>query len=394
MSKTKKQNASPGDGSLKRRSDGRWEYRVIVGMDADMKPIRKSFYSRDKSGAAAKKEYRDWLSDQRAPIEQVKTVKQWAEYWLDAYKKGKVAYKSYKNYCLYVNNHIVPALGRIRLDDVRPAHIETLYTQKVHLSSSARQHIRIALNGIFDTAIDNHLCRENPCKKVRPPKTPKKKPRAWCAEQAARILAFVKNHPNGKYVQGLLYTGLREGELSALTWSDIHIDESYIDVTKTVAEVEPDEIVYITVGGKQKQRKKYAIKDVPKSGRDRIVALTPQAVEFFAALPRSGQYVFGDRIRVPKGITPIDNVFLTPNQFRYRYEKVLHDFNATLPDDEKIPMLSPHKCRHTYATRLLAGCGNIRAVQEQLGHADISTTEIYTQVDIDSRKQNVSMMLY
>lgn len=406
-------HASPGDGSLKMRKDGRWEYRVVVGMDGDMKPIRKSFYSKDKSGAGAKKLYREWLADQSAPIERVKTVKQWAEYWLATYKKDQVAYKSYRNYCLYVNKHIIPALGNKKLDDVRPAHIAKLYQDKASLSASAKRHISIALNGIFDTAIDNRLCSHNPCHKAKLPKTPKKAPRAWSAAQVAQILAFAPEHEYGPLVEALLYTGLREGELSALTWEDVHIEEKYLEITKTVAEVEPepDEPTRVMVGKVEKVRHKYGIKTCPKSGRDRVVVLTPNGAELFKSLPHTGRYIFGYRPKPKRGnekISAIGNTFLTPNQFRHRYETFFRALDAHLKEEwdkqqlqgeppEKyvpFPVLSPHKCRHTYATHLLADCGNMRAVQEQLGHADISTTEIYTQVDMASRANNVEMLKY
>lgn len=410
-----KTHASPGDGSLKLRSDGRWEYRVVVGMDADLKPIRKSFYSKDKSGAGAKKQYRDWLANQSIPIESVKTVKQWAEHWLETYKKDQVAYKSYRNYCLYVNRHIIPALGNVKLEDVRPAHIAKLYQEKVGLSASAKRHISIALNGIFDTAIDNRLCSHNPCHKAKPPKTPKKPPKAWNVEQVAQILAFASHHEHGPMIEALLYTGLREGELCALEWEDIHIEEKYLEVTKTVAEVEPgpDDPPTIKIGGKEKVRHKFDIKPCPKSGRDRIVVLTQKGADLFKRIPHTGRYVFGFQPKAKKdgaNISVIGNSFLTPNQFRHRYMTFFKALDAHLKAEwEKqqdnsgrnsegeytpFPVLSPHKCRHTYATHLLAGCGNMRAVQEQLGHADISTTEIYTQVDMTSRKSNVEKLSY
>lgn len=401
-------HASPGDGTLKLRKDGRWEYQVVVGMDVDQKLIRKSFYSRDTSGVGAKEQYREWLSDQREPIEAVKTVKQWAEYWLDTYKKDQVAYKSYKNYCLYVNNHIIPSIGNLKLEDVRPAHIVKMYQARFKLSTSARQHISIALNGIFETAIENRLCTANPAKKARPPKVPKKKPQALNIEQVKKILAFAPTHEFGIYPLGLLYTGCREGELCALRWEDLHLDQNYIDVSKTVAEVEPEgDPHYIVVNGKKKVRRVFDIKECPKSGRDRAVALTPNGVAFFKTVPNTGSYVFGWRERPRKKkeaqkILPIGNTFMNPNKFRHRYMTFFRDLNAYLTEEAKkagkepdlVPVMSPHKCRHTYATQLLAGCGNMRAVQEQLGHANISTTEIYTDVDMESRVSNVSKMAY
>lgn len=391
-----KKHASPGDGSLRLRSDGRtWEYRVVVGLDADLKPIRKSFYSRDKSGAGAKKQYRTWLSNRETAVAEVKTVKQWATYWLETYKKGRVAYKSYRNYKLYVEKHIIPELGHLKLTEVRPVHIAKLWQSKMGLSNSARQHISIALNGIFNTAIDNKLCTDNPCATEKVPKTPSKPPKAWSLPQVTKILNFVNNHPYGPLVAALLYTGLREGELAALPWANVHLDQQYIEVTQTVAEVAPATPKTIIRAGKVCVRREYGIKPVPKSGRDRVVALTPAGVNLFQGLPHTGPYVFGAAPKKQeRSVIPIGNTYMTANMIRYRYDKFFRDLNNSLAPDKRIPYLSPHKCRHTYATQLLDGCGDLRTVQVQLGHANVSTTEIYTHVDLSTQLSKVEKLAY
>lgn len=166
--------------------------------------------------------------------------------------------------------------------------------------------------------------------------------------------------------------------------------EGYIDVCRTVAEVENNE--FYTQNSRTLRRRKYAIKDIPKSNEDRIVALDPDGVAFFNELPHRSRYVFTLEDDHRPTLDSIN--FLTPGQYVYRHRKVLTDLNYTLPEPERVPLLSPHKCRHTYATTLLENGANLRAIQTLLGHADVSTTEIYTHVDIAALKESVSVLKY
>lgn len=168
-----------------------------------------------------------------------------------------------------------------------------------------------------------------------------------------------------------------------------------------LAGTEPDTDAPVTrmVGKKEKPRHYYGVKPCPKSGRDRVVALTPAGVEFFRSIPNTGTFVFGHRPQSRKKcaekVAAIGNTFMPANQFRHRYEAFLRDLNRELEKHEQTPIpvipaqMPPHLCTH-----LLAGCGNMRAVQQQLGHANISTTEIYTQVDMENRKSNVAKLAY
>jgi integrase len=371
-----------GDGMLRYRSDGRWEFRAEVGEDEFGAPIQKSFYSRDKTGAAAKKKYREFMASGTTALKKEQTVAQWAATWLELYKKGRIAPKSYRNYELYVNKHIIPAIGKLKLDDVRPAHIEALYRKEGKLSASALSHIGLALDGIFQTAIDNRLCTVNPCNKAHAPHpSTKKTPEAWRKDEVELLLVFAPSHEWGYYVETLLYTGLRIGELCALLWVDVDLDGMVINIRQTVATTDEPGV-------------KYAIKPSTKTGRDRVVYLTPAGVEALRRIPKKGIYLISDN----------DSDFLSPDTYRRRYDKVFEALNASLAAEHlqsgaagpapSVRLLSPHKCRHTYASHLLAGGANLRVVQEQLGHARVSTTEIYTHVDVENRKNNVIKLAY
>lgn len=121
------------------------------------------------------------------------------EYWII---NDSVAYKSYKNNKLYVEKHIKPQIGNLRFDAVRPVHIKKIFKDETGLSTSARSHINIALNGIFETAIVNHFCTTNPCKNVKPQSTPKKAPKAWTVAQVGKIFSFALTHEFGVIPSG------------------------------------------------------------------------------------------------------------------------------------------------------------------------------------------------
>lgn len=88
-----------------------------------------AFYAPQKT--RSKKLYEEYLKNEKTPIERVQTVDQWAEQWLETYKKDKVSYKTYYGYELFVTKHIDPALRSLRLKDVRPVHIEQFYMPAV-----------------------------------------------------------------------------------------------------------------------------------------------------------------------------------------------------------------------------------------------------------------------
>ena len=345
-----------GEGSWRKMPNGSWQYRAVIGTDKDGKPIRKSFYGRTQK--ICKEKHKELMKN-GVPVEKVLTVAQWSEKWLEIYKKDKVAYKSYYNYHLYVTQHIIPAMGAVKLQDVRPAHVEMLLKDKKDLSNSARHHIRIALNGIFDAAVDNNLMASNPIRRVHDQKKPPKSPEVFTTAEIEQLLNVAASHPHGLYVQMLLYTGMRMGELLALQWSDVDLDNRLIHVRQALA----------------KSADGWEIK-ATKTEKARWVGITDSFADILLSTKRNGLFV----------LSRDDGAFVTPDHFSWQYKKVVQAAD--------VRPLSPHKCRHTYATYLLKGGADLRSIQALLGHANISTTEIYTHVDTDKILAEVKKLEY
>ncbi len=381
-----------GEGTLRQRKDGVWEYRVSV----EGRASQLSFYSKDADGRGAKKKYREWLKESGGrAVERVETVSSWAQRWLKL-KKANVVFGTYANYKHFTETYILPAIGGLKLSAVRPYHIAAIYADEkvAGLSNSSKNEIRICLNGIFKSAKRNRLCMENPAEDETFSRTQSKPPQIFTLEHVRAILAFAPSHKWGSYAQAALLTGLRTEELCGLIWSDLFLpsdldsETPYARIHQVIAKEDnsgDQNLLPPDKTGKTKRCRSYGLRDQTKSKRERLVVLTAEGVSVFRQLPKQGIFVFPGL----KGAA-----YLTPPQFAARWTAVLKSLNQTLPPEQQVPLLSPHKARHTYATHLLSGGADIRSVQKQLGHSRITTTEIYTHIDLDTQKANVTKLAY
>ena len=358
-----------GDGSLRKKKDGLWEYRVVAGYDINKNPIRKSFYGKTKT--EPKNKYKECLKKSGQPqIEKTSTLGEWAVQWLEIYKKGKVEDGTYRNYSLYVNKHIIPALGNLKFEQIKPAHIEQFMKGKSNLSKSAQQHIKIALGAIFETAIDNGFCVLNPCRKISIKKDKDVTPKVFTKSQIADLLEIAPTVEYGYLIELLLYTGMRIGEAAGLQWRDVNREDYVITIKHSVA---------------RKNGGGYYLKPT-KSGKERYIGINDKLAALLDRMPHRGIYV----------LAKSDFEYWDTFQLTQQYHHAFDAINAVLKERGRKPVeyLSPHKCRHTYATYLLKGGANLREVQQLLGHSSVGVTEIYTHVDTEDIKSSVAKLPY
>ena len=344
-----------------KRTDGRIEIQIIVGKTDDGKYIRKSFYG--KTVKEAKEKCRKWQDDKARNEAELKNISMsdWAIKWAETYKKNTVSYVTYKTTYLYViNNYIIPYFGQTKLRDIRRIDVQGLFNSCSDKSSAVRDKIRKVLSAIFDEAIENDLCTKNPCKGIKLGKyTRVVKKKTYNMLQRELVLYYAAQHENGIGIYLMLTTGIRRGELLALSWDDIDLK---------------NDILYV----------RHAVKGDGSFGE-------PKSAAGIRAIP------FDNRLHEYL-VQRKDTGFVIKNQtggymYPTNYDKrVYNKFMDDMTDyyRHKIKRLTAHELRHTYGTLLRARGVDIYTIQKVMGHADIRVTaEIYVENDLDVLRKNL-----
>jgi integrase/recombinase XerD len=235
------------------------------------------------------------------------------------------------------------------VDDITPAHVTNFLIKLADESLAARSRARTlaAVRGFTKHLVAERWLEADPAELVEAPRTAKRLPGVLGEDAVTRLIAAPKDTVRGRRDAAMIElayaSGLRVSELVSLPLADVNLNAGYVRVT----------------GKGQKTR----LVPLGEAARDRI-----------------DRYIREDRR--PKD--PAQRaLFLTDRggpMTRQGFWKLLRRYalaaGVRLPGGE----VSPHKLRHSFATHLVERGADLRAVQAMLGHADISTTEVYTHV--------------
>lgn len=203
-------------------------------------------------------------------------------------------------------------------------------------------------------------------------------------EEQQIFVQAIKNNKYGMIFTLALYSGLRQGELIALTWNDINFDECYINVNKTMAEV-----VEATPEGRGKIKQTI---QTPKTKCSIRKVNIPSSVINLLLKYKEIQRKELDKYKYLSRFKNYNLVFcnkygnyLSPRALREEFKNILKD--------NSIPTRKFHNLRHTYATRLFELGENPKTVQKLLGHSKLTVTmDTYTHVLDDMKKKAVNKL--
>jgi integrase len=337
------------------RSDGRYEIKRTIAVDANGNSIRRSFYGNDK--AEAEKAYHDFVAEREAAEKKKKNMPfaEWVDKWLYTYKepdvKATTFLTTYERPC---RRYILPHFKDTFLQDITQAHVKSFVNTISDLSQSMLDKILICLHGIFETAIDNDMIAKNPCRNVNARSKSKPKGKRTYDRETVEVICS-SDHPYAVYPHILLRMGLRCSEMCGLEWKDIDLERGVLQVRQAL----------VTEGS-------HRILGDPKSANSIRKLQIPEDLL--------------DRLRAEREMHPgttfvaeVRGRQLTPNHFGDR--QLLTFYRAIgVPRDQ---MLSPHELRHTCGTLLYQETKDIYHVSRFLGHSDVGiTTKIYVHSDM------------
>lgn len=289
------------------------------------------------------------------------TLGGWVPLWLMSYKKGTIKDTSFHQ--LELLERLIPDQLKARpMTAIRPMELQAFFNAFAETASkSYMDKMRVMINSLFEQAIDNDLCSKNPMRKVKVPHVTERQRETFSRDDVKVILQYAMGYHSrrtGVAVMTLLLTGLRRGELLGLKWSDL------TERTLTV-----NRAVFLQDGKPCVEEHK-----AKTASSLRTIPLMPELSHMIHSLPHYGEYIFGTR----------NGTLMSPRNFSRDFGRF---FQQLREDEPSIKALSPHCCRHTFATLSLASNVDTRVVQELLGHADIKTTARYTHPDMDIMRQ-------
>ena len=368
-----------GEGSIRKRKDGRWEGRYTAGHDPETgKAIYKNVLGR--SQAEVKEKLKQAIGETQA-LDITKagkyTVGEWMEVWFQDYAKIKVRPSSHQTYQGYIQNHIRPNIGDIPLEKLTSLDLQKLYKkllttgrvdrleakrQPKGLSAKTVRNIHQILSSALKLAQEQRLILANPAEGCALPRVEHQEMKTLTTVQLASFFREARDSGVFELYYLELATGLRRGELLGLKWEDIDLDRGDLRVRRQVSRIN-GEVVEAPL------KTKNAYRTLPLA-EDTVSVLKEQ--------------------RKKVGNSPW--VFPSPNGGPISPDSVLHMLHRVLKR-AGLPKVRFHDLRHTFATLALQNGVDVKTVSGMLGHFSAGfTLDTYAHITSAAQRQAAQTM--
>ena len=364
-----------GEGTVIRRKDGRYEARITIGRSPDGRQVYKSFYGKTEDDVAAKlAEAQQRRAGGIVLAGKRHTVAKYLRAWLVA-AEPRLRQSTHRRYRQIIENNLIPILGSVALAELTPKNVETMYAEAKHLSPRTRHHMRAVLrNALEDALRDGHVMR-NVARLARLPGVSRSRRPFLGAEDVKRLVIGARDDELHALWLLAVGTGMRQGELLGLRWSDIDLEAGRLAVEHSLQRDSAGRLVLAPTKTEQ-SRRGIAI------GAATVTVLRGHKARQNEMRLRAGGDVWGDGGYV---FTRADGRPLDGTAVHHRW--------VSLSKRLGLPRITFHDLRHTAASHMLAGGIDLKLVSEQLGHSTIRlTADTYAHVLPDQMRQIADAM--
>jgi len=357
-----------GEGSIRKRNDGRWEGRYTAGTD----PLTGKVLSRNVLG----KTQSETLEKLKVAIKEAEkidlqraeqyTLAQWANLWFETYSKPHVRESTALYYENYIQQHIIPRLGDVSLKKLTSLQIQRFYNElkvggrikrndkitDLSLSNRTVRGLHMLLHNCLEQAVRERLISVNPTDHCRIPPKERKEMKVIPPEKIGHYLKAAKEHGVLAMFYLELFSGLRRGELLALLWSDLDVETRTLSISKTV------------------HRYSGALKVLPPKTENSIrkIVIPQQAVDLLEEEHHrhpDNPYTFP---------SPVTGGMYDPDAIGRTHKKLLA--RAGLESGIRF-----HDLRHTFSTVMIQNGVDAKTLSGMLGHYSAAfTLDTYTHI--------------
>ena len=363
-----------GDGTLRKREDGRWEGRLIIGTKKNGQPLFKCFLHKSQKEVLARMdEYKENLKGAVLCEDYRMTLGEWLDKWLGEHMAFTIRESTKQGYRKYIE-YIKPHLGHKQVASVTTADVQKMYnklkesgrvrnhpTMGHQLSDSMVRSIHMMLHEAMDYAMREHMILKNPTEGTTIPKAAEKEMQILSEEQIGTFMEAIKQEEIWRdffYLE--LMTGLREGEICALKWSDFDAEAGKLAISRTLHSDG-------TIGETKTYSGMRSIK-LPESATDMLRERKKTAVS---------EWVFSNPLKPEKAVLG--------SAAYNRLKKILKKCG--------LPNIRFHDLRHTFATQAIAGGVDPKSLSHLLGHTKASfSLDRYTHVTTEMQESAAATM--
>ena len=277
-------------------------------------------------------------------------LKELLELWLERYMKHTIKIRTYNRYKSICDLHLIKDLGEYELEELKPNVLQDFLLEKIdeNYSTNTIKGIVSVLKQALRLAITLEFVDKEYCSNLKMPSSEEKEISVFTKKEQQVIESFCLNHKKRNYIGIVicLYTGIRLGELLALTWDDIDFNSNLLTINKTSYSAKVDDKTQIIV-------------DKPKTKKsNRVIPLPNQLVKLLKIIKKesNSKYV----------ITTRNSGMVGNRSYQRTFKFILKKVN--------VPYRNFHSLRHTFATNAIELGMDVKTLAEILGHTNAMIT--------------------